>query len=95
MRTTRPRLQAGDALAATTGSITDTSGHVWTLAIGADGMTVDVDGAPAGFTAEVAELVEVDGQIWHENTSSEWYVCGMVPGGPQGTIRWARARPLR
>jgi len=51
-------------------SLTDSNGNNWTITNGA---TVDVDGAPAGYSANVQEIALVDGTIWHENMSDLWW----------------------
>ncbi len=57
-------------LAGSTQAITDNAGNSWTLS---SGNTVVENGSAAGYTANVAEIAYVDGQVWHENTSGNWY----------------------
>ena len=57
-------------LAGSGGSITDAAGNVWTIT---SNNAVDENGAPANFTANVAEIAYVNTVVWHENTSSQWY----------------------
>src|SRR5277367_2428658 len=57
-------------MAGSGGVIDDPSGHKWTIS---PEFTVLEDGLEAAYTANVAEIAEVNGVIWHENTSSQWY----------------------
>lgn len=50
-------------------SIIDTSQNVWTIAAG----VVDINGAAAGYSANVAELAYVSGAVWQENTAGLWW----------------------
>jgi beta-glucanase (GH16 family) len=62
------------SLDSASGVINDAAGHHWTLALGGDGgLIVDVDGAPAGYTDWVAQLVYVDDVVSHKNVSGQWY----------------------
>ena len=56
-------------LAGSSGSITDASGNVWTIAAG----VVDENGQAAGYSENVSELAYVNGTIWQENTSNLWW----------------------
>ncbi len=52
------------------GFIVDVSGSVWMVtSVG----TVTVNGAPAGYTANVVELAYVNGSVWQENASALWW----------------------
>jgi Cellulase (glycosyl hydrolase family 5)/Ca-dependent carbohydrate-binding module xylan-binding len=51
-------------------SITDANGNVWTIT---SSNTVDENGSAAGYTANVTEMAYVNGNVWHENTSGNWY----------------------
>jgi beta-glucanase (GH16 family) len=74
------------------GSITDPSGNVWAISSGA----VFENGSAAGFTANVAEVALVNGVIWHENNTNQWYSWsppstwnpGTDPTGGTGTGAW-------
>jgi hypothetical protein len=76
-------------LANSGGAITDASGNRWTIS---PQLTVRVNGLLASFTANVAEIAYVNGTVWHENTSSQWYswngvnwIAGNNPLPPSST----------
>ncbi len=50
--------------------LTDGQGNVWTLSNG----VVVVNGADAGYSANVVQLVEAGGQIYQENAAKGWWV---------------------
>jgi uncharacterized membrane protein YgcG len=52
------------------GSITDANGNVWTIT---NSGTIDMNGTPAGYSANVIELANVNGNIWQENSSNLWW----------------------
>ncbi len=52
-----------------TGSLTDSAGNKWTIA----NSEVMMNGAPAGFTASVAEIALYNGVIYQENDFGRWY----------------------
>lgn len=54
------------------GVIVDAAGNRWTIAPANNG-SVQVDGLPANYTANVVEIAYVGEIVWHENTSDEWY----------------------
>jgi hypothetical protein len=59
---------------ATSGSIVDASGNVWTLVKTADaGLSVDENGSPAGFSVEVTGVAYVNGVVYQENVNSDWW----------------------
>ena len=62
---------ANDSTITTTGqTLCDASGNSWALT-GAG--TITVNGAPAGYSANVIELAYVNGAIWQENSARLWY----------------------
>jgi len=62
------------ALTSTNGVIRDAAGNVWTLVTGADGtLTVDENGAAAGYTDGVVQLAYVSHVVSQENTSHSWW----------------------
>jgi len=67
-----PTPSANDAsvLAGSAGAITDAAGDSWTIS---SANTVLENGTAAGFTANVTEIAYVNGTVWHENTSGQWY----------------------
>ena len=56
--------------AGSTAAITDASGNAWTITSGGQ---VAVNGVTDALTSNVTELAYVNGAIWQENTSSNWY----------------------
>jgi Cellulase (glycosyl hydrolase family 5) len=58
------------ALLGSGSSLTDSNGANWTIT---DGATVDVNGAAAGYSANVQEIALVNGTIWQENMSDLWW----------------------
>jgi beta-glucanase (GH16 family) len=70
--TTTPASSSNDTviLAGSTQAITDNTGNSWTVS---SGNTVLENGSAAGYTANVAEIAYVNGQVWTENTSGGWY----------------------
>ncbi len=52
------------------GSITDTNGNIWTITAAG---VVNENGTAAGYTANVAELADVNGIIWQENAGHLWW----------------------
>jgi hypothetical protein len=52
------------------GSITDTKGDVFTVTSGG---TVDMNGSPLGYTANVIAGALVNGHFWQENSSYLWW----------------------
>lgn len=55
--------------------ITDASGNIWTVA----GGVISKNGALAGFSANVIQLVYSAGNIYQENTAGQWWLW--VPSG--------------
>jgi hypothetical protein len=61
-------------LTSTSGSIVDSAGNVWTLAPSPDdGLVIDKNGAPAGFSANVARLVYANDVVSQENIHDGWW----------------------
>ncbi len=52
------------------GSITDANGDIWTIT---NTGSVDMNGSPAGYSANVIELAYVNGNVWQENSSNLWW----------------------
>jgi hypothetical protein len=50
-------------------AITDATGNRWTLANG----VVQVNGAPAGYSANTSEIAYVGGTVWQKNASNLWW----------------------
>jgi hypothetical protein len=61
------------------GSITDSSGDVFTIS---DAGTVDMNGGPLGYTANVIEAAYVNGNLWQENSSNLWWEYTGNPSAP-------------
>ena len=51
------------------GSLTDAAGNTWTIA----GGVAQINGAAAGYTANVSELAYAGGAIWQENSGGLWW----------------------
>jgi hypothetical protein len=51
------------------GSLIDASGNTWTIA----GGVAEINGAAAGYTANVSELAYAGGAIWQENAGGLWW----------------------
>jgi hypothetical protein len=54
------------------GSITDSVGNIWTIATTGGGQ-VALNGVTDTTTANVKEMAYVNGVVWHENISNQWY----------------------
>ena len=64
-----------------TSAITDAAGHHWTISTSG---SVLEDAKAAAFTSNVAEIAYVNGAVWSENTTGNWYSwsgSGWNPGG--------------
>ena len=62
------------SLTGTSGTITDSTGNAWALASSAtDGLVVDENGAPAGYSAQVTELAYVNQLVWQQNAAGGWW----------------------
>jgi hypothetical protein len=61
------------------GPLTDSSGNTYTITSAG---TVDMNGAPLGYTANVIELAYVNGNIWQENNSGLWWEYTGNPSAP-------------
>lgn len=72
-------------------SLVDASGGVWTLAASDSGFVVTENGAPAGYSANVTELVYVDHVVSQRNAAGDWW--SWIAGGwvaeadPSGACR--------
>jgi len=55
--------------AGSSGSLTDGSGNTWTIVNG----VAEINGAAAGYSANVSELAYAGGAIWQENASNLWW----------------------
>jgi hypothetical protein len=73
-------------LTSTGGFITDGAGNVWALVQGCirepgaptsppcqESLVIDVNGSPAGYSADVVELIAVGGVIYQENSAGGWW----------------------
>ncbi len=65
-----PSSSSSVVLADLNGVIADAAGNLWTVSSGG---AVLANGKAVGFTANVIEIANVNGTIWHENTSNAWY----------------------
>jgi hypothetical protein len=61
------------------GTITDTSGNIFAIT-GAG--TVDMNGNPLGYTANVIKAAYVNGNFWQENSSDLWWEYTGNPSSP-------------
>jgi hypothetical protein len=61
------------------GSITDSSGDVFTIT---SSDTVDMNGSPLGYTANVVEAAYINGNFWQENSSHLWWEYTGNPSSP-------------
>jgi beta-glucanase (GH16 family) len=68
--TPTPTPRATVVQAGSNAAITDNTGNTWTIS---SGNTVLENGAPAAFTASVAEIAFIGGTVWHENDVGQWY----------------------
>ncbi|HVY17267.1 MAG TPA: hypothetical protein VHB27_18735, partial [Rhodopila sp.] len=62
-------------------AITDANGDQWTV----KGGVVYQDGQTAGYSANVAEIAYVNGNVWHENTSNLWWEWNGTSWSGNGT----------
>jgi len=63
---------SGTTLNSTAGQIIDAGMHAWTLVQGV-GLEVYQDGAPAGYTANVALLLYQDHEVYQSNSEGGWW----------------------
>jgi hypothetical protein len=64
-----PSAPGSIVLTGSTGVITDASGNTWTIKNGA----VQMNGSNAGYSANVTEIAYVNGTVWQENASNQWW----------------------
>ncbi len=75
--------------ASSAGTITDAAGNKWTIASG----VVQENGAAAGYSANVAEIAYVGGNVWQENASNLWWEWTGKDWGTGGGISTSPVPP--
>jgi phage gp45-like len=76
--------QSGTLISPGSGVIADNQGD--TFAVTAGG-TIDINGQPLGYTANVTEAAYVNGHFWQENSSGLWWE---YTGNPASPLDWSR-----